>query len=466
MLCALSLAACRHAQPVPAVDAPAAPPDAAAAPPTVEATSAASDAGAHGELLAMADQLAARMSTLRGLPLLRPVQKGVMSRDQILARILARQREEYPPGEIELEGEALKRLGLIPESMAYERTMLDLLGEQVMGFYDPDEQTLYLADWVPVAAQAVTTAHEITHALQDQSHHIGRFLHHVEGNGDAQLAAMAVVEGDATVAMIDFTASVAGRRAWDVPHLADAIQEQQLAGPEQQRLLAAPRAMRDTLLFPYLSGLAFCARRIAGPGRMAEIDPFLDHPPTSTEQVLHPEKLDAHEAPIVVPATVPAALASEFALAYHDTMGEFGAREFFLTVLDEPRARAAAQGWGGDQAVLLVPRAGFSRSDAGVTLGDDALARDVMLWSVTLDAGATASDAEAVEFATAAVAVLNRRYIERPSVTVPGAQAARDLGRGRVALVARAGRNVLVADRVPLDRAAAVIRAVTAARTR
>ena len=105
-----------------------------------------------------------------------------------------------------------------------------------------------------------------------------------------------------------------------------------------------------------------------------------------------------------------------------------------------------------------MPAAG----DGGVTLATNALPRDVLLWTVVLDPVADAlgpaADREAVEFAEAAVTVLMSRHGSRPAAVVAGTMAARDVGDGRVSLVARRGRRVLVAERVPRAAAAAVVR--------
>ena len=204
----------------------------------------------------------------------------------------------------------------------------------------------------------------------------------------------------------------------------------------------------------------------AGEG-YSRVDALLATPPQSTEQVLHEAKLAAREAPVMVPSRVPPALAGEYEVAYHDVMGELGSRLFFYSAMPDARAHSAAQGWGGDHAVLLVPRGTMtSAGDAGVNLAGDALTRDVMLWTVVLDpvegARGAAADREAVDFAEAAVSVLMWRHGARPAAAVAGAMAARDVGGGRVSLVARSGRRVLVADRVPRASAAAVVRSALA----
>nr|MBK7065783.1 hypothetical protein [Deltaproteobacteria bacterium] len=419
-----------------------------------------------GRLMDLAGETAVTMARIRGLSLQHEVRRGVMDRDAIVSRLREKTAREYPPGEILLEGELYKRLGLLPEAMDYERTMFDLLEEQVAGFYDPDEQTLYIAGWLPSAAQPVTMAHEITHALQDQHFQIGRYTHHVRGRGDAQTAAMAVIEGDATASMLDFMLAPMGRRTRDMPDVT-AMVASQLQGADQMRLREAPRALRESLLFPYLAGLGMCVRALRAGEGYSRVDALLATPPQSTEQVLHEAKLAAREAPVMVPSRVPPALAGEYEVAYHDVMGELGSRLFFYSAMPDARAHSAAQGWGGDHAVLLVPRGTMtSAGDAGVNLAGDALTRDVMLWTVVLDpvegARGAAADREAVDFAEAAVSVLMWRHGARPAAAVAGAMAARDVGGGRVSLVARSGRRVLVADRVPRASAAAVVRSALA----
>ncbi len=46
--------------------------------------------------------------------------------------------------------------------------LLSLLTEQVGGYYEPKDKTVYLLDWLAPEQQKPVLAHELTHALQDQ----------------------------------------------------------------------------------------------------------------------------------------------------------------------------------------------------------------------------------------------------------------------------------------------------------
>src|SRR5262249_39954079 len=143
--------------------APAAAP--AAAPPS---PSAPAPKSAPGALLGVADEIARQVSALRGLSQTTPFQRGVLSRSDIVQKLRERMYKELTKEEMRVESGMLKRLGLLPDAADYEKTLLDMLGEQVAGFYDPYTRTLYIADWLPLDLQRPALAHEIEHALQDQ----------------------------------------------------------------------------------------------------------------------------------------------------------------------------------------------------------------------------------------------------------------------------------------------------------
>lgn len=418
----------------PAVDAPR----------RADAAAGGADPALEAQLGRLADSLTAQVAEVRHLAVRGPIARGVMNREAIVARLRARTAEEYPPGEVAREGEMLTRLGLLPEGFAYEQNLYDLLEEQVLGFYDPALRRLFIADWVPEQVQSTTMAHELTHALQDQHFQIARFVHHAQGRGDAQTAGMAVLEGDATAAMLEFALHPNGRTITEAPEVVAMIL-QQLESSQQPRIAAAPRAIRETLLFPYLAGLSMVVSTLRREG-WEGVDALLRRPPESTEQVLHEARRLAREAPVAVPAAVPAALAARYERVYFDVMGELGAQQFFKVSLSDARSESAAEGWGGDCAMLLRPR---GADDAGT-------ARDALVWIVALDRGAAPRrpDAEAEEFAQAAAEVLGRRYVDRPTARIAGALAARRPTPDTVSLVARVGQRVLFADRIAADLAA------------
>jgi len=229
------------------------------------------------------------------------------------------------------EARVLKRLGLLPADVDYEKLLLDLLMEQVAGFYDPFAGKLYIADWLPLEMQRPALAHEIQHALQDQHFDLKRFATPIKDDGDRQLAHSALVEGDGTAVMLEFQAQAMGLPADQLPILIEQVGKQMLQGSFGQtpQFDKAPPFVKETLIFPYLTGLTFVeSMRKTAP--WTKIDEVFKAPPESTEQVMHPEKYAAKEHPArITPAPVAAMGARKE--ARRDVFGELVLKILFST---------------------------------------------------------------------------------------------------------------------------------------
>ncbi len=330
---------------------PTEPPTEIAAPPPKEA------------LLAAADEIIRQVVALRGLSAKKPLQRGVLSRQEIGDKLKERIGKEYTPAEVQNEARVLKRLGLIPQNANYEQLILDLLMEQVAGFYDPFSARLYIADWLPLEMQRPALAHEIEHALQDQHFDLKRFATPIKDNSDEQLAQSALVEGDGTEVMLEFQAQQSGVSADKIPEIVAAMSKLMLQASSfgQAPLFdKAPIYLKETLLFPYMSGLKFVAAlREASSEKINRVDTAFKAPPDSTEQILHPEKFLNREAPVKIVA--PEAKVGDRLLPNEirrDVLGELQLKILFSSAMSSSDAEKAAEGWGGDRLVAYAPPAG------------------------------------------------------------------------------------------------------------
>jgi hypothetical protein len=107
------------------------------------------------------------------------------------------------------------------------------------------------------------------------------------------------------------------------------------------------------LLAPYVEGTLF-VRALRREGGWARVDEAWDSPPTTTEQVLHPDKWRAHEAALRVPDPRGPSAAPNLSLAEANTYGELGLRLAFAEWMGEGAASIAAAGWGGDRTALFT----------------------------------------------------------------------------------------------------------------
>jgi len=310
-------------------------------------------------LVAAVEAVEAQVPALRGLQPTRPVPSRVIGEVQLTAELAQRFRDENPHARIAAQGALLARLGLLPAGTDLEALEEELLGSQVIGFYDDEAKTLSIVQrggtFGPL--ERTTVAHEFTHALQDQHFDLAKLGTDDPTNGDRASARLALAEGDATLLM----------GLWSLQHLSAAEQAElarQSSDPAQLALLARmPPFLVQQLLFPYQQGAAFVGRLYASGGWSA-VDAVYAHPPDSSAQILHPELYARRLEPLAVDvgaatltAALDAAAGTGWRATYEDTLGEFTLGQW-LTRGVGADGSAAASGWLGDRAVYLEGPAG------------------------------------------------------------------------------------------------------------
>jgi hypothetical protein len=333
-------------------------------------------------LLAEADAIATKLASFRGLAPTAPIKKGVYNREQLRAALLLKIGQEMSDLDIEREGMLYKALGMLPQDTNYKQLLLDLLTEQIAGFYDPDAQELYIMEGMPRDLQRATISHEIFHAIQDQHFDLKSLQGPFPATqmADFHVARSALIEGDATVAMIDFSMVESGELPRDgatsfidLPLMAPMIAQlsfhslsavDSLATPSSKQpsqMDRAPLFLRESLTFPYVAGLRFI---IAARQRRTwvEVDSIYKDAPVSTEQILHPERYFQRDMPTII-AMDPDPALSGYTRVQDNALGELHLYLFLKEHLRKPHpqskgklinASRAAEGWDGDRIMLYT----------------------------------------------------------------------------------------------------------------
>jgi hypothetical protein len=309
---------------------------------------------------------------VRGLRFMRDVPVLVQDPDAIMGYVDGQIKKE----ELDRSRLIYVALGLLPAELDVRKLLLRLMGEQIVGYYDVEAHHLVVREdvmrafgstnekqTVDLAEARVVLVHELVHALQDQ--HLG-LSEHVDQkrDSDADNAFRALIEGDATLAMIAFALEAEAlplseltRNPTRVRNLSELVRGSPLAGSE---LGTAPPIVRIPLLSAYVDGLTFAAN-LHGAGGWGRLDRAHAEPPVSSEQVLHPERFAKHDAPERV--RLPGArdvLGKAYQLVHEDTLGELELSVYFGLGSPEPQAQRAADGWTGDR--LYAYRAGGGKT--------------------------------------------------------------------------------------------------------
>jgi hypothetical protein len=173
-----------------------------------------------------------------------------------------------------------------------------------------------LLDWVGVEQQRPVMAHELTHALQDQSFGLEKWMKAGDFDIDTKkditwedierdeiaTARQAVVEGQAMVTLVDYMLAPAGQSIKDSPQVVDALKQGMLEGtPDSVQFHNAPIFLKEALTFPYRYGLDFESALLTSGGRRKAYDGTFLNPPRNTRQIMEPKTYLAGEQIAPVP---------------------------------------------------------------------------------------------------------------------------------------------------------------------
>ena len=142
-------------------------------PPSVETTVSPKEAK---ELFRSVDEILQFASQDTGLPIKHKVKRRLTKRDEVQSYIKKSMKEDKDAKRLERSSEVLKKFGLLPRNFDLPNFLVAMLREQVAGYYDEKTKTVNLLNWLDAEQQKPVLAHELTHALQDQSFGIEKWM--------------------------------------------------------------------------------------------------------------------------------------------------------------------------------------------------------------------------------------------------------------------------------------------------
>jgi len=312
-------------------------------------------------LVTLIRETTADIEDLRGLRRKQNLKVQILDDKLFSAAVRERAKKEMTPQVVAAERARWFAFNLAPAAADPAQVLLDVLDEQVAGFYDPFEKQLIVRKDPPASAGdamgpeglRMVLAHEIEHALQDQNFGFPDLASLPDD--DARLARSALYEGDAMAVMTAYGALRANKpvkaavangaamlRALDTQALL------RMSGKSPQ-LLHAPPVLREELVLPYVGGFALVAEAYKR-GGFALVDRVFKNPPASVHQVLHPEAYFTGErsTPLAYPQP-PAATR----LIASGRMGELGTRMALEACLDREVVRELAPRLAGDAYTIV-----------------------------------------------------------------------------------------------------------------
>ena len=306
----------------------------------------------NGELTEAEQLIIEATEKVRGLSAETKLAPVYQTEDE-LREYMIEQLDDVTDEEFEDELGLYKILGFAPDGFDLRQFYVDMYTEQIAGFYDPDENKMFLIEDDSDYNNAVTLAHEYTHYLQYNTPMFDKTLKHdddfCEDNGEYCVIMDAIVEGDATLTeSLTDVDSIIGMY-W--------ILSDDYYSSESSVFDNAPKFFQESLLFPYSAGYDFVSYHYLRGGFDKVNDLYLNFP-QSVEQIMHPEKYLKDEPVTVTLEPFRSMIEDEFDIVMEDVMNESDIKMLLSCGYDESwqlsdrQAAAGADGWGGGQFIF------------------------------------------------------------------------------------------------------------------
>ena len=238
------------------------------------------------------------------LPIKHEVKRRLASRDEVVSYLKKNMAEDKDVQRLRRTELVLKKFGLLPKDFDLQTFLVSLLQEQVAGYYDAKSKTVNLLDWVLPDLQRPVLAHELTHALQDQSFALDKWLKRGAEDLDTKKdltpdditkdenseAREAVAEGQAMVVLVDYMLAPMHRTVADAPEVVQMLNEGMASGSaDSVQYKNAPIFMKEELMFPYHYGVEFEAELLRAQGKDKAFAATFANPPQTSREIMEPE---------------------------------------------------------------------------------------------------------------------------------------------------------------------------------
>ncbi|MBV6509795.1 MAG: hypothetical protein JJLCMIEE_02894 [Acidimicrobiales bacterium] len=252
--------------------------------------------------------------------------------DEFIQRLLRDFEEDRD--EIDRTGRLLVALGLVEEGVDFAESLRKLLGVGVVGFYDPEAAELVVRGTELTPFVRVVLVHELTHALDDQLYDLDR-QDLDDADDESAFGFSVLVEGSAMRVEEQYRQTLSSQEQFEAT-------EEELSTGGDTDVSDIPPILTEVLSFPYLAGPGLVSA-IVDDGGEAAIEAAFAEPPTTSEQLLHPDAYLDGEGAVAVEAPP-----ADGEVVDEGAFGELVLVELLDSEVERVDAEQAAEGWGGD----------------------------------------------------------------------------------------------------------------------
>ena len=299
------------------------------------------------ELAAQIEELITVTELLRGLEFLEAPMIEVASAEEVSTRRRTSLQEDLDAEALVSEAAFYELFDILPAGTDLYAFYTDFYSAGTLAYYDLEEHRLV----VPLSGDRLNEyekwilVHELTHALMDQHYPEVADAYEASsdgGNFDQTGALLGLLEGEAVFIQSLYLERLDATARAEVVRLAN-----ERSNPTYGD---APFFFRELIRFPYTAG-SLLAVDLYRRGGVEALNQAFDRPPTTTEQVLHPQRYV--ELQLATALAVDTVALDGYETTEEGSWGERGWRILLDHHLGSSTSAQAADGWGGDHYQIL-----------------------------------------------------------------------------------------------------------------
>lgn len=312
------------------------------------------------KLFQSVDKIFAFDSQDTGFPKRSSVKRELIGPDDVEKHTRAVEAKKGLADEIARSEMTMKKFGFLPRDFNLREFMVKANSKEIAGYYDEENKTVYLLNWIPLEHQGPVLAHELTHALQDQNYNLDAWAKagppdpnssaaKPHPSDESVLARHAVAEGQATLVMLDYILAPFDRSVQNTPGIIYQMEDPAVRATYDSELLhTAPMILRETGTFPYRAGLIFEGELLQKGGKPLAFAGAFARPPRDTHEVLDPRAyIDGEKLTPVHLPDVQQMVNAQYDIYDSGEIGELDVRALLKQYGDRKDADPLSEDWRG-----------------------------------------------------------------------------------------------------------------------
>lgn len=307
-------------------------------------------------LTVMIDEILPSLESVRGLSIGENIHTSVLDLQELSQYTRNVLADFLTEEELLLQIKVMKMLGFFPLDFGGVEAFFDLYTSQILGVYDPKENVLMVNGTSSFSELKMITAHELVHGLQDIHFDLEKYTKITKSDSktfysDIDRARIFMIEGDAQGTVYTFLSAEKQPAKVNRSQLAQRNDYLLSLKTEEEKMANFIRYMA----MPYHHAAQTIILYASDKG-WSGVNELYKNLPTSTEQMMHVEKLIAREAffsyytsPEWIEVILP-----NFTHIFSDELGESGFLSLLADVATSPaQAMKYADGWNGDRFLVF-----------------------------------------------------------------------------------------------------------------